>query len=188
MYFSISKTELDLNPTMCQLDAFFWLVDDPWVLKGLSCVCEAHIHLYVYQWKFYICVPYVFCALFISSPYILICSDFATLLWIQIADILNHLTDFMQLPFTRFFADCTSSIPIFHQFVVYNCVIPILYWFRCSFQTLFSNSVLSPPSTFAVVGFTSNGGRLWRTCLGSKSTVRKTGYALEWAQVQPITT
>jgi hypothetical protein len=79
------------------------------------------------------------------------------------------------------------SIPIFHQFVVYNCVIPILYWFECSFQTLFSNFVLSAPSTFAGVGFTCNGGRLWRTCLGCKSTVRKTGYALEWAQVQPIT-
>jgi hypothetical protein len=61
------------------------------VLKGLFCVCKAHIHLYVYQWKFYICVPNVFCALFISSPYILlILGDFAILLWIQIADFLNH--------------------------------------------------------------------------------------------------
>ncbi len=100
----------------------------------------------------------------------------------------SHLTAFMQLPLTGFFADYTSSIPIFHQFVVYNCVIPILYWFECSFQTLFSNFVLSAASTFAVDGFICNGGRLWRTCLGCKSTVRKTGYALEWAQVQPITT
>lgn len=99
----------------------------------------------------------------------------------------SHLTHFMQLPFTRFLADYTSSIPIFHQFVVYNCVIPILYWFECSFQTLFFKLVLSAASTFAVFGFTCNGGQLWRTCLGRKLTVRKTGYALEWAEVQTIT-